>query len=82
MQEIYYVYVLESLKNGRRYTGSTNDLVKRLKEHNNGRSKYTSKTGPYVLIHSEIYPTQLEARRRERYLKTGKGRLELDKLLH
>ena len=71
---MWYVYVLWSLKSERLYTGSTNDLERRLAEHNAGKSTYTSQTGPYQLVYHEEWPTQLEARRRERFLKSGKGR--------
>jgi len=71
---MWYVYVLKSLVNNRFYTGSTNDLVRRLEEHNRGKSKYTKLTRPFALVYKEKYFSQIEARRRERFLKTGKGR--------
>jgi putative endonuclease len=71
---MWYVYVLKSLVNNRFYTGSTNDLVRRLEEHNRGKSKYTKLTRPFVLVYKEKYFSRIEARRRERFLKTGKGR--------
>jgi len=64
---MWYVYILKSLKNGRLYTGSTGDIERRLSEHNNGQTKYTSRTGPYELIYKEDYDTKLEATRRERF---------------
>ncbi len=71
---MWYVYVLRSLINGRLYTGSTNNLERRLEEHNSGHSPYTRLTRPFVLIYKEIFEVRLEARRRELFLKTGKGR--------
>ena len=71
---MWYVYILRSQVNGRLYTGSTDDLSRRLKEHNSGKSKYTKSTRPFISVHFEEYITRLEARRRERFLKTGKGR--------
>jgi putative endonuclease len=71
---MFYVYVLKSLMNGRHYTGSTNNLERRINEHNLGQTKYTSQTGPFELIYKELYDTRLEATRREKFLKTGKGR--------
>lgn len=71
---MFYVYILKSLKNGRFYTGSTNDIERRLHEHNIGQTKYTSKIWPFELVYKEVYNTKLEAIRRERFLKTGKGR--------
>ena len=78
---MFYVYVLKSLKNGRHYTGSTNDLERRMLEHSVGQTKYTSQAGPFELIYKETYNTKLEAGRRERFLKTGKGRELLKEVL-
>ena len=78
---MWYVYVLMSEKNGRFYTGSTNDMSRRLDEHNKGKSVYTRLTRPFRLVYEEQYETRLEARRRERFLKTGKGRELLNKQL-
>jgi putative endonuclease len=78
---MYHVYILQSLKNGRLYTGSTNDLVRRLLEHNRGQSKYTKLTAPFELIYKEEYNTKSEAYRRELFLKTGKGRAFLKETL-
>jgi putative endonuclease len=71
---MFYVYVLKSLKNGRHYTGSTNDIERRVYEHNSGQTKSTSKIGPFELVYKEAYSTKIEANKRERFLKTGKGR--------
>lgn len=78
---MYYVYILKSLKNGRFYTGSTNDLIRRLNEHNTGRSKYTKTTMPFNLVYKEEYETKAEAYGREMYFKTGKGREDVIQLL-
>ncbi|HEY4514608.1 MAG TPA: GIY-YIG nuclease family protein [Candidatus Paceibacterota bacterium] len=72
--EMFYTYVLMSLKSGRWYTGSTNDLRRRLKEHNSNESKYTRKRGPYKLIYYEACENRLDAEARELYLKTTMGK--------
>ena len=77
---MFFVYVLKSLKDGRFYTGQTKDLNRRLAEHNAGRANFTRHHGPYELIHFETYDSRTEAMQREIYLKTGKGREELEKL--
>ena len=77
----YYVYVLKSLKNDRFYTGSTNSIMRRLEDHNNGRSKATKNNRPFVLVHQERYDNRSQAYKREMYFKTGKGRDELKKIL-
>ena len=71
---MFYTYVLKSEKGGRLYTGSTNDLRKRFKEHNSGKSVYTAKRGPYKLIYYEACSSEGDARTREKYLKTGMGK--------
>ncbi|MDO8452162.1 MAG: GIY-YIG nuclease family protein [bacterium] len=79
---MWYTYVLKSQVNLRLYTGSTDNLERRLEEHNAGKSKYTKLTRPFDLVYTEEYATRLEARRRERFLKTGKGRELLKELIN
>ena len=74
-------YVLRSLGNGRLYTGSTNDLARRLTEHDRGKTRSTRHTGPYELVYHEVCADRLEARRREPYLKSGKGRQFVNDLM-
>lgn len=71
---MWYVYVLMSKKDGRWYTGFTNNLRKRFKEHNNGKSEYTSSRGPYKIIYYEASFNKTDARSRELYLKSGTGK--------
>ncbi|MDY6918113.1 MAG: GIY-YIG nuclease family protein [Chloroflexota bacterium] len=71
---MWHVYVLRSLKNGRLYIGSTNDLERRTREHNSGKSRYTRSTRPFELVYQEDFGERIEARRRELFLKSGKGR--------
>jgi putative endonuclease len=79
---MYSVYVLISLKNGKKYTGFTSkEVVQRLKEHNKGCNIWARHNRPFELIHSEKYNTEQEARKRERFLKSGSGRRDLDKIL-
>jgi len=78
---MYFVYVLQNEKNGRRYVGSTNNLNRRLSEHNRGSSKYTKATRPFKLVYSEQYDSRTAAVHREGFLKSGKGRELLDELI-
>jgi len=80
MAEKYYVYVLRSLKDGRRYIGSTGDLTRRLFEHNNGLVKSTRYRRPLELIYHEVFDDKHSALMRERFFKTGKGREYLHNL--
>ena len=74
----YWVYVLVSDSTGRRYTGQTDDLDRRIAEHNSidhKPRKYTSRNaGPWRLVYSEHHDTRAQAIRRERFLKSGAGR--------
>ncbi|MEX0917167.1 MAG: GIY-YIG nuclease family protein [Candidatus Paceibacterota bacterium] len=74
---MYYVYVLQSKKNKKWYTGYTSDLQKRFREHNDGRNKYTKGRGPFVLIYYEAYKEGDDARSREGQLKSGPGKAYL-----
>jgi len=71
---MYYTYVLTSEKTGKLYTGYTIDLRKRFKEHNEKLSTYTKQRGPYELIYYEACLDKDDARSRELYLKSGRGK--------
>lgn len=72
----YYVYILKSLKDGKLYTGVTQNLNRRLIEHNIGKNRATKHRRPFTLLHYECYETRAQALKRERYLKTPKGAFE------
>jgi putative endonuclease len=76
----FFVYVLRSETAGVSYVGHTNNIHKRLDEHNNGKSKSTRNKRPWELIYYEEFKTRSEAMSRERYYKTVKGRLEMKSL--
>lgn len=67
---MYYVYVIQD-KNNRCYTGYTNDLRKRFKEHNDNRVKSTKERGPFEMIYYEGCANSQDATAREKYLKSG-----------
>ncbi|MBP9715747.1 MAG: GIY-YIG nuclease family protein [Candidatus Pacebacteria bacterium] len=71
---MFYTYVLKSKKDGKLYTGCTNDLRKRLIQHNTGKSTHTKDRGPFVIIYYEACLDEHKARSRELYLKTGMGK--------
>ncbi|MGA8367976.1 MAG: GIY-YIG nuclease family protein [Candidatus Acidiferrales bacterium] len=68
-----YSYVLLSESDGRFYFGSTGDLRGRLQQHNKGQVRSTSYRRPLRLVYYEGCLSADDARRRERYLKTGRG---------
>ena len=79
--KFYYVYVLKSLNKDFIYVGFTSDLRKRFKEHNNKEELSTKHYVPFELIHYEAYKNIKDAKRREGYFKTTKGRAVLKNML-
>lgn len=71
---MFYVYILKSEKDNKRYIGSTNDLKRRFKLHNQGKVFSTKKRIPLKLIYYEAYLSEKDARIREQALKNhGQG---------
>lgn len=71
---MHYVYVLQSLKDGKFYTGTTNNLLERVKRHNKGLENATKYRRPLKLIYYEACLSRKDAYRREIYLKTAWGK--------
>ena len=70
----YYVYVLSSQAEKYWYTGYTNNLKRRVNEHNSGNTQSTRYRGPFTLIYYEACLNEDDARAREKYLKSGMGK--------
>jgi putative endonuclease len=75
--QYYYVYVLLSEVDNQFYTGYTKDLKQRIEMHNSGQVKSTSTRKPLKLIYWEGCLNQQDATRREKYLKSGNGKIYL-----
>ena len=76
-----YTYILKC-KDGTLYTGWTNNLEKRLKDHNEGKgAKYTKGRGPVVLVYHETFATKEGAMQRE-YVIKHMTKSEKEKLIH
>ena len=71
---MYYVYVLFSDRDKKFYTGFTDDLKRRVAEHNAGRVQSTSDRRPLILVYYEACLNQKDAIHREKYLKTTFGK--------
>jgi|AVFP01.1.fsa_nt_gi putative endonuclease len=69
-----FVYILYSQKFERFYVGITSDLDSRLKAHNSGHVKSTKPYIPWVYVYTEEKSDRMEARQREKYLKSAAGR--------
>ncbi|MFH1601545.1 MAG: GIY-YIG nuclease family protein [Candidatus Shapirobacteria bacterium] len=78
----YYVYILQSQKNKSLYIGYTTNLIKRLNQHNKGKSQATKPYLPYKLIFYEAFLNRIDAKKREIYLKSGYGRRSITSMLN
>jgi putative endonuclease len=81
LQDFYYTYVLLSQKDNHFYIGFTNDLDRRLNEHQHGKNISTSKRLPVSLIYFEGHRSKEDALRRESYFKTTKEKTTLKQIL-
>ena len=73
--EEFVVYILFSKDYDKTYVGFTSNLIERFKSHNYLSKKgYTIKFRPWKVIYVEFFSTKSEALKREKHLKSGKGR--------
>ena len=80
---MYYTYVLYAENYHKIYIGQTANLKQRLKTHNSIENDgWTARYQPWVLIYSEQFETRAEAMRREKALKSAKGRAFIWDLVH
>ena len=77
----FIVYILQSKKDNSYYIGFTSDLNQRLKYHNSGKSRYTSKKMPWKVVYTEKFNTRSEAMKREKFLKKQKNQEFYSKLI-
>jgi putative endonuclease len=75
------VYILQSESNNRFYIGSATDAEVRLAEHQRGHTRSTRGRGPWILVYREEFDTIVEARRRERQLKSWKSHRSIQQLV-
>jgi putative endonuclease len=74
----HFVYILKSLKDKKRYVGLTNNIERRLAQHNSGKVTATRKRIPLELVYFETFENRSEAALREKFFKSGKGRVYLN----
>lgn len=78
---MFFVYVLISNSKGLRfYVGLTEDVEKRLKEHNSDKQKSTKSYVPWEIFFFEKFKTRIEAREREKFLKGGSGKEKIKRM--
>lgn len=75
------MYVLLSLKDGKLYIGYSTDVRQRVRFHNFGLNTSTKYRRPLKLVYYEAYSSEKDARRREKFLKSGRGHEVLHKQL-
>jgi len=79
--KFYYVYVLANDKDRHLYAGFSTNLIKRIDEHNSGKVQSTKSKLPWKIIYYEAFLNKYDALRREKYLKTTKGKTTLRSML-
>ena len=78
---MYFVYAISSKSRNYIYVGLTNNIERRISEHNKGYNKTTKPYMPFILIYQKSFNTRIEARLHEKYLKGGSGKKFLKSLL-
>ncbi len=78
---MYNVYAIKSLNKDYIYAGLTNNISRRLHQHNNGLERTTKFYKPFKLIYIEKFETRKEARNKEKYLKSGCGKEYLKNII-
>jgi putative endonuclease len=71
---MFTVYILHSESTDCYYVGYTNNLERRISEHNRIKGKFTDKGIPWVVVHQEEFPTKKEAMAREKFIKSRKSK--------
>ena len=75
-----FLYILKSVEYSKTYVGITDNLERRLSEHNTGQSTYTSKYTPWKIIYTESCDSMSEAHTREKYFKSAAGRKRIKEI--
>lgn len=68
----YVVYIIQSRSTGERYVGSTSDIERRLREHNSGKTRYTSKNKDWEMVYKKEFEEEKESREYEMKIKRNK----------
>ena len=77
----FFTYIIQSELDGSFYIGQTENLRNRLKYHNDGASKYTSRKIPWRLVYYEEFPNRSDAMKREKFLKKQRNKQFYQKLI-
>lgn len=74
---MFFVYAISSLERNYIYVGLTENLDRRISEHNSGKNRTTQPYRPFKLIYFEEFETRMDARIKEKYFKSGIGKEKL-----
>jgi putative endonuclease len=77
----HFVYILQSLRTGAYYTGSTQNISDRIERHNQNRVKATKSKGPWKLVYTEEFLSRSDAVKREYEIKARKSKVYIDNLV-
>lgn len=78
---MHYLYILLSLKDNKFYIGATNNLTRRINEHNNGKVFSTKGRRPLKLIYYSAFLNEKDTVASEKYFKTTRGKQRIRKML-
>jgi putative endonuclease len=82
----YFIYILQSKSTSQYYIGHTDNLARRISQHNDADyqgSKHTKRSkGPWTCVYTETYMTRSDAMQREKEIKAKKSRKYIDNLLN
>jgi len=78
---MFIVCIIKSLVKNYNYKGLTNNIERRLEEHNSGKNKTTKPYRPFKLIHQKEFKTRSKAREYEKFLKSSEGRSLISKTI-
>jgi putative endonuclease len=78
---MYTLYILHSKSFNRYYVGYTNDIARRLTEHNRIKGKFTDVGIPWILVYTESFASKKEAMDREKFIKSRKSKSFIRELI-
>ena len=79
---MFYVYILKSTRLRKFYTGHTDSIKRRLAEHNSGKTNYSKRYRPWEVVYYEVFDSEKDAIKREKYFKSAAGRRWLKKFIN
>ena len=79
---MYFIYILYSISANKYYVGHTDNIERRLFEHNNGMTRFTSNiASDWIIMYTETFESRTLAAKREREIKARKSRVYIQSLI-